>query len=74
MEVNSKERIASVELFHVTASEDELAVYEAALSQLLATLDETEIEQRLGATREEVEALRDDLRQALARRETPTLA
>jgi hypothetical protein len=74
MEVNSKDRIASVELLNVTASEDEIAVYEAGLSLALATLDAAEIEQRLGATREEVEALRDDLRQALACQETPTLA
>ncbi|HEX8072627.1 MAG TPA: hypothetical protein VF546_21945 [Pyrinomonadaceae bacterium] len=74
MEVIGKERLASVELFHVKVSEDELAVYEAALSHLLDTLDAAELEDRLGASRDEIEALRDDLRQALTSRETPALA
>jgi uncharacterized small protein (DUF1192 family) len=74
MEVNGRERIASVELLDVRASEDELTVCEAALSHMLDAFGAAEIEQRLGATRDEVEALRDDLRRALARRETPTLA
>jgi hypothetical protein len=74
MEIIGKERIASVELFSIKVSEDELAVYEAALSRLLDTLNAAEIECCLGASRDEVEALRDDLRQALARHETPTLA
>ena len=74
MEVKGKERIASVEIFDIRVSEDELAVCEATLTYLLDAAGAAEIERRLGATREEVEALRDDLRQALARRETPTLA
>ena len=73
MEVNGKERIASVEIFEVRVSEDELAVCEAALTHLLDAAGAAEIERRLGASREEVEGLRDDLRRALARRETPTL-
>ena len=74
MEVNGKERVASVEIFDIRVSEDELAVCEAALTHLLDTAGAAEVERRLGATREEVEALRDDLRQALARQETPTPA
>jgi hypothetical protein len=74
MEVTGKDRIASVELFNVKVSEDELSVYEAALSHLLDTLDTAELERYLEASRDEIEALRDDLRQVLARRETPTLA
>jgi uncharacterized small protein (DUF1192 family) len=74
MEVNGKERIASVELFNVKVSEDEINAYEAALAYVLDTLDAEEIEQRLGATREEVEALRDDLRKVTESHESPTLA
>ena len=74
MEVNGKERIASVELFNVKMSEDEINAYEAALAYALDTLDAEEIEQRLGATREEVEALRDDLRKVTESHESPTLA
>jgi len=45
-------------------SEDELAVLEATLSYILDTLGK-EINRRLGAKRDEVEGIRDELREAL---------
>jgi hypothetical protein len=45
--------------------DDEMAVYEAALSYALDTLDESEIERRFGASVDEVEGMRDDLREVL---------
>jgi uncharacterized small protein (DUF1192 family) len=65
MEVISKQRVASVELIDVRASEDEIALCEAALSYLLDVLSVEEMENRFGAAVEEVEAIRDDLRAAL---------
>ena len=73
MEVTGKERIASVELFSLKVSEDEIGVYEAALSYILDSLEESEVEGRLGASREELKGMRDDLRRVLSDRETPTL-
>jgi hypothetical protein len=49
---------------HAEISEDELAVCELALSYALGRLDDAEVESRLGATRGEVESIRDDLREA----------
>jgi len=66
MEAISKERVASVVLVSARVSEDELAVYEAALSYALDTLDAAEIERRFGASADEVEGMRDDLRETLA--------
>ena len=65
METISKENIASVALVQAKVSEDELAVYEAALSYALDTLDESEIEHRFGASVDEIEGMRDDLREIL---------
>lgn len=67
MEAISKERAASVALVQAKVSEDELAVYEAALSYALDTLDEREIERRFGASVDEIEGMRDDLREVLER-------
>ena len=66
MEVLSKERIAAVALVDVRVSEDELGVYEAALGYVLDSLDVEEIERRFGASIEEIEGMRDDLRDTLA--------
>jgi len=66
MEAINKEKVASVALVQARVSEDELAVYEAALSYALDTLDETEIEHRFGASVDEIEGMRDDLREVLA--------
>lgn len=65
MEAINKERAASVALVEARVSEDELAVYEAALSYALDTLEESEIERRFGASVDEIEGMRDDLREIL---------
>ncbi|HJR06561.1 MAG TPA: hypothetical protein VJ842_04825 [Pyrinomonadaceae bacterium] len=65
MDVINKSVIASVEILEVKLSEDEIGVYEAALGYLLDTLSSEELESRFGATRDELEGMRDDLRQAL---------
>ena len=65
MDVINKSVMASVEILEVKLSEDEIGVYESALSYLLDTLSSEELESRLGATRDELEGMRDDLRQAL---------
>ena len=64
MEALRREVIASVELVEVRISEDELAVLEAALSYFLEF--GKEINRRLGARRDEVEGIRDDLREILS--------
>jgi hypothetical protein len=64
VETLRKHFLASVGLVHAAVTEDELAVCESALSYALESLGDAEIEGRLGATREEVEAIRDDLREA----------
>jgi hypothetical protein len=66
MEIISKKSIASVELAEVRASLDEITTYEAALSYLLAALSAEEIEQQIGASRDEVEGMCDDLRQIIS--------
>lgn len=66
MEVITKQKIASVEITEVRISEDEIAVYEAALAHALRTLDAKELERRFGATHDEVEGMRDDLHQLIA--------
>jgi len=65
MKTLRKEVVASVGLVEAQVSEDELAVFESALSYALDNLGNAEIESRLGATRDEVEGIRDDLREAL---------
>jgi hypothetical protein len=65
MEAISKEKVASVAVIETKVSEDELAVYEAALNYALDTLDEAEIERRFGASVDEIEGMRDDLREVL---------
>ncbi len=66
MELLNKERVASVDLVEARISEDELGVYEAALVYVLDSLDSQEIERRFGASVDEIEGMRDDLRDALA--------
>ncbi len=67
MQLINKETIASVELAEIKVSEDELGVYEAALSYALCALSAAEINERFGASVDELEGMRDDLREALAR-------
>ncbi|HEV3470685.1 MAG TPA: hypothetical protein VG148_15280 [Pyrinomonadaceae bacterium] len=64
-----KESVASVAPVEAVVSEDELAVCESALSYALGELSDADIERRLGATRDEVEAIREDLREALRARD-----
>lgn len=70
MEALRKEVVASVRLVELRASEDELAVLEAALSCFLDTFSK-ELGRRLGAKRDEVEGLRDDLREILGAEKSP---
>ena len=65
METINKEIIASVAIVEVKLSEDELSVYEAALTYRLDTGGRAEIERRCGASFDEIEAIRDDLRDVL---------
>jgi len=65
MKMLRKEIAASMNLVEAEISEDELAVLESALNYLLGTSGDAEIERRFGATRDEVEGIRDDLREAL---------
>ena len=65
MEAISKEKIASVAIVEARVSEDELAVYEAAINYALDSLSGAEIERRFGASADELEGMRDDLRAVL---------
>lgn len=65
MKTLRKEFVASVALVEAVISEDELAVCESALNYALDNLGDAELEGRFGATRDEVEGIRDDLREAL---------
>jgi hypothetical protein len=69
MKTLRKEVVAAVVVLDARISEDELVVCESALSYALDELGDTEIERRFGATRDEVEGIRDDLREALGARE-----
>lgn len=64
MEVITTERVASVTLIVARLSEDELLVLETALNHALATLVDEEIKRQFGASRDELEGIRDDLRVA----------
>jgi hypothetical protein len=66
MKALHREVVASVGLVETKISQDELAVLESALSYVLDALGDAEIERRLGATRDELEGIRDDLREALS--------
>jgi hypothetical protein len=72
MEVINKSNVASVEISDIRVSEDELGVYQAAISYLLDTLSSDELVNRFGATRDELEGMRDDLREADARHKRTT--
>ena len=69
MKTLRKEIVASVVPVDARISEDELVVYESALSYALVRMGDAEIERQFGATRDEVEGIRDDLRAALSTRE-----
>ena len=64
MEVIQTKKIASVELAEVLVSADEIRVYQTALDLVLSEMSEEEIENKFGATRDEIKGLLEDLRQA----------
>lgn len=57
----SEQEVASVRLLALELSEDELTVLAAALATLLQELDDHVIEAKSSASRDEVEALLEDL-------------
>jgi hypothetical protein len=57
----SEREVASVRLLVLELSEDELTVLAAALSTLLRERDDRAIEAQSGASRDEVEAILEDL-------------
>ena len=57
----SEREIASVRLLVLELSEDELTVLAAALSALLRERDDRAIEAQSGASRDEVDAILEDL-------------
>ncbi|PYS35835.1 MAG: hypothetical protein DMF75_02450 [Acidobacteria bacterium] len=73
METLNKERIASVTLVTSKLSEDELAMCEEAITYALGSLSDGDIEERFGASRDELEGTRDDLREALTGLREPEL-
>lgn len=66
MELIKTKSIASVQLAEVQVSADELGVYEAALSYVLEKMSNADVESRFGATRDELEGILEDVREALA--------
>ena len=57
----SEQEVASVRLLALELSEDEIMVLVAALTSLLQELNDSEIEAKSGASRDEVEAILQDL-------------
>lgn len=57
---------ASINFAEVRISDDELAVYETALKLALEKLSDHEVEQRFGATRDELEGICEDVSATLA--------
>jgi hypothetical protein len=57
----SEKEVASVRLLAVELSEDEIAILAAALTTLPQERDDQGIEAQTGASREEVEAILEDL-------------
>lgn len=66
MELISFREIASVKLFTVEVSEDELDVYERCMRHLEKVLQSDEVEQISGATQEEFKALYEDISMLLS--------
>ncbi len=64
MEVINTKKIASVELAEVLISSDEIGVYQTALELVLSQMSEQEIENKFGATRDEIEGILEDLQLA----------
>ena len=57
----SEQEVASVRLLALELSEDEVTVLAAALTTLLQECNDQRIEAKAGASREEVEAILEDL-------------
>jgi hypothetical protein len=57
----SEQEVASVRLLALELSEDEIMVLAAALTSLLQEFSDSEIEAKSGASRDEVEAILQDL-------------
>ena len=64
MEIINTKNVASVELAEVLVSADEIGIYQTALDLVLSQMSESEIENKFGATRDEIEGILEDLRQA----------
>jgi hypothetical protein len=65
--------IASVRLLAIEFSEDELMVLAAALTKLLHDLDDAGLEAASGASREEVEAMLQDVHTFLKQPARPSM-
>ena len=57
----AEKEVASVRLLTLELSEDEITVLASAVATLLTELDDSEIEAKSGASRDEVEAILQDL-------------
>lgn len=64
MEVIQTKKIVSVNLAEVLVSADEIGVYLSALDLAITKLSDEEIENHFGATRDELEEISEDLKQA----------
>ena len=69
----SEKEITSVRLVALEVSEDEIAVLTAGLTTLLTMLDDREIEAKSGASRDEVEAILQDLHAFLKQPSQPSV-
>lgn len=66
MEVKNTNSIASINFAEVKVSVDELEVFAAALSYALEKLSDKEIELKFGATKDEIEGICQDVREAIS--------
>lgn len=66
MEILNIGSVASIDFSDVRMSIDELQVFEAVLSHALETFSDEEIETKLGATRDEVEGIGEDVGNAIS--------
>ncbi len=69
----SEKEVASVRLLELELSEDELTVLASALTALLNTCGEDKIEATSGASRDEVEAILQDLHMFLKQPSRPSI-
>jgi hypothetical protein len=69
----SEQEVASVRLLALELSEDEVTVLAAALTMLLQERDDQRIEAKAGASREEIEAILEDLHTFLKHPAQPSM-